>query len=428
MRIAMITGEYPPLEGGVGDFTRELSRALVVQGQEVHILTTHAREAPPRLDEPGGRGSRATVAHEGALTVYRQIREWGLRSYTYITDWITKLAPEVVNLQYQSAAYHLKAAINFYPRWCELFARRHTVPPIVVTYHDLMPPYLFPKAGSLRAWSVRQLAYRSQGVIVTNDEDYTALTAHRAKDKLPPVRLIPIGSNIAPNPPPDYDRETWRAAHGYEAHTLVVGFFGFLNRSKGVETLLQAVAQLAGDALPIQLLFVGGRTGSSDSTNAAYAREIDRLIENLALTERVQYTGFVAPSEISAALLSTDICALPYRDGVNLRRGTLHACLAHGCPIVTTTPEKPVTDFGSYSGLEGESIAQSVCLVPAEHSQALAEAIRRLWGSPALRERLGQNAVTLAQSFSWDRIAAQTMYFFQQLQGMADNGQGVGAA
>ncbi len=407
MRLGIITGEYPPLEGGVGDFTHELGSALVDQGHEVHVLTSYPAPRSLGLSRSGDLGEREGDA---GLTVYPRIRAWGWQSYTQITDWIAQVAPDVVNIQYQSAAYQLKAAINFFPRWCKLAPQRGFTSPIVVTYHDLMPPYLFPKAGPLRDWSVRQLAYQSQGVIVTNGEDYTALTSHRASDRLPPVRLIPIGSNIAPDPPPDYAREAWREAHGYDANALVVGFFGFLNRSKGVETLLHAVAQLAETSLPIHLLFIGGRTGSSDSTNAAYAREIDLLVERLALAERVQYTGFVEPAEISAALLSTDICALPYRDGVNLRRGTLHACLAHGCAIITTSPERPVMELG-----DGESTAQSVYLVPPEDSQALADAIQQLWSSPAMRARLRQAAEALAQSFSWDRIAAQTLYFFQQL-------------
>lgn len=417
MRIGMITGEYPPLEGGVGDFTRELSEALVDQGHEIHILTTRLEDAPPQgrdFHEPEQDGG---AINGDKLKVYRQVPAWGWGAYGQIAAWIADLALDVVNIQYQSAAYGLRAAINFYPRWRKGLFGKNLTTPIVVTYHDLMPPYLFPKAGVLRDWSVRQLAYQSQGVIVTNGEDYTALMSHSVREKLPPVRLIPIGSNIAPNPPPDYDREAWREARGYDADTLLVGFFGFLNRSKGVETLLQAVAALAEDGLPIQLLFIGGRTGSSDSTNAAYAGEIDRLIERLALTERVQFTGFVEPPEISAALLGTDICALPYRDGVNLRRGTLHACLAHGRAIITTVPERPVTELGGQGDfVEGERVAQSVYLVPPEDSQALAGAIQRLGASPALRERLAHQAEALAQSFSWDRIAAQTLYLFQQLQ------------
>ena len=40
MRIGLITGEYPPQQGGVGDFTRELARALIAAGHEAQVITS----------------------------------------------------------------------------------------------------------------------------------------------------------------------------------------------------------------------------------------------------------------------------------------------------------------------------------------------------------------------------------------------------
>ena len=39
MRITVITGEYPPQEGGVGDFTQQIGYALHALGHEVHVIT-----------------------------------------------------------------------------------------------------------------------------------------------------------------------------------------------------------------------------------------------------------------------------------------------------------------------------------------------------------------------------------------------------
>ena len=46
MRVGLVTGEYPPMQGGVGDFTRQLGQALAALGVETHVITTPA--APPR--------------------------------------------------------------------------------------------------------------------------------------------------------------------------------------------------------------------------------------------------------------------------------------------------------------------------------------------------------------------------------------------
>lgn len=391
MRIGIITGEYPPLEGGVGDFTRELGMALHADDHEVHILTTRMNDRQPSPIEEAG------------LKIYQDIYDWDRSAYADITRWINTLALDVVNIQYQAAAYQMRGWINFYPR----AQKRHLTAPIVVTYHDLLPPYLFPKAGPLRQWSVRQLAQHADGVIVTNSDDYTALTAAMERS-LPPTRLIPIGSNIAPQPPDGYDRIAWRAAHGIYPNDMLIGFFGFLNRGKGVETLIDALGQLTAAGLPAHLLFIGGRTGSSDSTNARYADEIDALIEQAGLSTRVQRTGYTTPAEVSAALLAVDVCALPYRNGASLRHGTLHAALAHGNAIVTTTPqiETPQLQDG-----------KNVMLIPPENATALANALRILWMEPSMRAAIGQQAAQLAREFSWERIAAHTAEFFRTVRG-----------
>jgi len=391
MRVGMITGEYPPLEGGVGDFSHELGTALHADGHEIYILTTrmHDRQISP--------------VKENGLMIYRDIYDWDRSMHANITDWINTQALDVVNIQYQAAAYQMRSGINFYPR----AQRRHLNAPVVVTYHDLLPPYLFPKAGPLRQWSVRQLARHADGIIVTNDDDYTALTAAMERT-LPPTRLIPIGSNIAPQPPAGYDRTGWRAAHSIYPNDMLIGFFGFLNRGKGVETLIEALGQLVAAGLPAHLLFIGGRTGSSDSTNASYADEIDAGIASSGLSARVQRTGFTTPAEVSAALLAVDVCALPYRDGASLRHGTLHAALAHGNAIVTTEPrvETPQLQGG-----------KNVMLVPPEDASALANAIRHLWMTPRLRADIGQQAAQLSREFSWERIAARTTEFFRTVRG-----------
>jgi glycosyltransferase involved in cell wall biosynthesis len=387
MRIGIITGEYPPLEGGVGDFTRELGMALTTADHEIHILTTRINDQQP------------SPAQEDGLTIYRDIRDWGQSAYSRITGWINTLALDVVNIQYQATAYQMRGWINLYPR----LQKRRLTAPIVVTYHDLLPPYLFPKAGPLRQWTVWQLAQYADGIIITNGNDYTAITADQQR-VLPTVRLIPIGSNIAPHPPAGYNREAWRIEYGFSPEDLLIGFFGFMNRSKGIETLIGAMKQLIDQKLPVHLLFIGGRTGSSDSTNTAYADEIDALIEQTGLSKHVHHTGFTTPEEVSAALLAVDMCALPYRDGASMRHGTLHAALAHGRAVITTKPkvETPQLQNGV-----------NILLVPPGKAGFLASVIQALWENPQARADIEQKAAQLALEFSWERIAAHTAEFFR---------------
>jgi len=380
MRIAFIAGEYPPLQGGLGDFTRELARATALAGHAPTVLTRTAAGAPARETEQG-------------VNIQRLVEGWGWSTARAIGRFATSAPTDVFNLQFQAAAYGMHSAIHLLPR----LLRRHA--PVVVTFHDLRVPYLFPKAGPLRWQAMLALARDAAGVIVTNPEDGATLRAAG----LTRVREIPIGSNIAPSALDGFDPAAWRAARGIPAETTLIGYFGFLNESKGGETLLRALAALRGQGRDVGLLLIGGQTGASDATNVAYARVIEGLAADLNVTAQVFRTGFVDDRGVSEAFAACAGLALPYRDGVSLRRGTLMAAFAHGVPIVTTTPRLPI------AGLEQ---GEAFLLVPPDDPPALSAAIARLLDDDALRARLRAGSLRASGRFAWPAIAAETASFF----------------
>jgi glycosyltransferase involved in cell wall biosynthesis len=149
---------------------------------------------------------------------------------------------------------------------------------------------------------------------------------------------------------------------------------------------------------------IGGRAGASDSTNVAYGERVDSVIHEAGLSDHVHWTGFVDDPAVTAAFLSSDIIALPYLDGVSLRRGTLMAALAHGRAIVTTSPDSDIPE------LDG-----AVATVPSGDSEALALRIKTLWKNDQERGRLEKAAEKVALHFTWGEIAANTISFFEQV-------------
>jgi glycosyltransferase involved in cell wall biosynthesis len=373
------------MQGGVGDYTREIGLALHALGNEVHVL------APTQAGPVPG------------LTVHPLVERWDWRCWGTLLDLVRNHKPDVVHVQYQAAAYAMHPAINFWPwRLRRMGAGR---PRSVVTFHDLKVPYLFPKAGPVRRWVVNELARRSDAAITTNREDMEKLSEVLAE----PPALIPIGSNIAPEPPSNLDRDAVRAKWGAGPDDMVLCFFGFINDRKGVDTLLHALRALVSDpptAGSVLLLFIGGRTGASDPTNVAYLAQIDALIAELGLEEQVLWTGYVAPEEVTASFMGADLCVLPYRDGASFLHGTLHAALVHGMPILTTQPRVHLPEM-----IHG----QNVYLVPPEDAGILASAIGSLADDRGLRQKLGAEAKALAEMFRWDRIAADTLELYRAI-------------
>ena len=380
MRIGQITGEYPPMQGGVGAFTQELARALTALGHEVYVFTDH----------------RAAAAADGSAQVTADAHSWGWGTLSRIRRWAQAQKLDVVNIQYQTAAFNMAAFVHVLPM--RLDSAR-----VVTTFHDLLVPYLFPKAGPLRYQAVLTLARSSDGVIVTNRGDEQRLSSEKA---IASLRHIPIGSNIRPELAPDYNRTVWRAALGFQPDDIIVGYFGFLNASKGIDTLLQALRINRNNSLPVKLLMIGGRTGTSDPANIVYAREVDAMVEDLDLHDHIRWTGFVDSAAVSGHLTACDIVALPFRDGVSFRRGSLMAALAHGCSIISTHPQVDVPEL-----IEDVHMR----LVPPDSPTALAIAIEDLADNPELRAAMGRNARELSQRFTWETIAAQTAAYYQEL-------------
>jgi glycosyltransferase involved in cell wall biosynthesis len=396
MRICLVSGEYPPMQGGVGDYTRELGRALVQMGHAVDVVTSRqaetlgVQEQTPKVDERDPR-------------VQPIVERWNWRSWARVLRTVQELQSDVLHIQYQTAAYGMHPAINFLPLRLRREQRR---PRTVVTFHDVRVPYLFPKAGPLRRWVNLWLARYSDAAIATNEEDFRVL-AHWPLGRCV-VRQIPIGSNIQPHLSAGYDRAVWRSKLGVGPDEALLCYFGFLNESKGGETLFRALAELVQRGQPVKLLMVGGQVGASDPTNMTYLRHVQALIAELGLTERVLWTGFTEAEQVSGHFQASDICVLPYHDGASYRRGSFMAALAHGLPIVSTQPRVGVTSLRD---------GQNILLVAPDDVTATAAAAERLIAAPELRAQLRDGALELAQQFTWDSIATKTVQLYEEVPG-----------
>ena len=435
--------------------------------EEVYPTGQARGPAPTKISPPSVVGVDQRV-----YPVVRLVKNWGWGSLGQIGAYLNQQTASLINIQYQTGAYGMHPAVNFLPlylRW--KFGKSR--PKVVTTFHDLRVPYLFPKAGLVRWWVNQLLLKSSDAAVVTNQEDYqTALSWGIDTAKL---RLIPIGSNISPLPTPTAEeRNNWRERWGVDPDDFLVGYFGLLNHSKGVDTLLDGLAQLE---TGWKLLIIGGGTGESDPTNRAYAQQLVQQIQRLSLSDKIIWTGYLSPTETSQALYCLDVAALPFRDGLSFRRGSLLAALAHGLPIISTnapenvgagfkpdrvgykptptqeidagservgykpTPTKkiflklqkrlsptpdlrlaahPLTPIPKQSQAEYANIAtnmqllleESVMLVAPENPARLAEALRQLRSDPALRANLAASSRELSRNFEWSAISRQFMEVF----------------
>jgi len=203
MKVCLISGEYPPMQGGVGDYTHKLGEALATLGIEVSVVTS-ARARRQEASKQQAAGSPPPAS----CLVHPLIEKWDWDCWRRITSIAHDRGAEILHIQYQAAAFGMHPAINLLPWRLRLSRER---PATAVTFHDLRVPYLFPKAGRVRWWAILALGRYSDAVIVTNPQDWDRLSTYGWMRSL---HLVPIGSNIAPAPPPGYDRARWRMQWG----------------------------------------------------------------------------------------------------------------------------------------------------------------------------------------------------------------------
>jgi glycosyltransferase involved in cell wall biosynthesis len=397
-----------------------LGQALVERGQHVLVFTIDdLRFTIYDLAEQDSNRKSKIVNPKSS---------WGWRTWRDVRAALKQTRPDILHIQYQTGAYGMHPAINFLP-WRLRRASRH--PAIIVTAHDLLPPYLFPKAGSLRRWVTRRLLADADAVVVTNEADKSQvareLRLETRDSKLASAsrypELIPIGSNIAVAPGDAYDRAAWRARLQVGEDETLVAYFGLISRSKGLHTLLDALARLPARG---RLLIVGGAATAPE--DRAYADGMRPQIVRLGIEPRVTITGHCPERDVSAHLLAADIAALPFADGASFRRGSLLAALAHGLPTITTLAPQDERGMRIDDEADAQRVnrpsstvhrrlldGENVLLVPPGDAPALAGAIERLAHDQRLRERLAAGGRALAAQFSWDAIAARHEQLYERL-------------
>ena len=372
VRVLMVTGEYPPMPGGVGDYTRCLVDALERRGCQCGVVTA--------------------VPAAGQQHVIATARRWGWSLIPLVRRAAHQMHADLVHIQYQAGAFDLHPAPTILP----LFVRPR---PCVVTFHDTNVPYLFPKAGPLRRWATILLARQSAAVIATNPEDASELAVWQARQ----LYRVPIGSNIPVSTNTSLAEGMKLLEQFRASRRPTIGFFGFLTPDKGIEVLLTALVKLP-EPRPA-LVLIGGSQGATGKVHGAYAAAVEQRLATAPVP--LLRTGYLDAEAVAAALAAVDLVVLPFAEGASLRHGTLIAALTAGAPVVTTTPARlewiaPLRD------------REHCWLVPPRDPEALAHAIQILLAAPQTRRHLGEAAKQLAvQVFAWETIADQHMTIYE---------------
>jgi glycosyltransferase involved in cell wall biosynthesis len=180
---------------------------------------------------------------------------------------------------------------------------------------------------------------------------------------------------------------------GVSRDARLVAMVAWFRPLKGVETFLEALAQLKGGAARSDEEVVGLLVGGFASKR--YRRRVDEQVCRLGLTKKVYPLGFQGAEGVRGILKVCDVAVLPSHRPEGLPISLVEA-MALGKPVIAT----------AVGGIpEVVRDGETGLLISPGDGQALTRALLRILKDPKLALRLG----TTAREFVWANHQAERM-------------------
>jgi glycosyltransferase involved in cell wall biosynthesis len=361
VKVVVVSGIWPPDVGGPATHAPEVTEFLRSRGHQVEVVTTAATPPAP-TPYPVHWVSRRIPMGARHLAVAGMVHRAGRDAdVVYSTGMVGRSSlgaavarvPLVLKLT-SDPTYERSIRYRFYKADLDSFQRARD-----------------PRIRALRLARDRELRAAARIVIPSESLRDIAVQWGVSADK---IEVLP-NPVVTPELPP---REELRARHGLEGKTLV--FAGRLSIQKAVGVALEALTKLDG----VSLILAG------DGPDAELLR---RQATELSLDGRARFLG-PQPRQVVLELLRAADAVVLSSAWENFPHVLVEA-LGVGTPVISTSTGG-VTEIVR----DGEN----GLLVPPGDPEALAAAIRRYFGDPALQERLRDAARDSVTRFAPERI------------------------
>ena len=357
----IITGEYPPQPGGVSDYTHLVARALAQAGDQVEVWT--CANDLQQVDENG-------------VHVHRLRGQFGPSALALMDRAVSAEPNNRILVQYVPHAFGWKAMNLGFCVW--LFARRRF--DITVMFHEVAFPRrvaqplrhnVLGEVTSLMAMLVARSAQRIFVSCLAWEVMLRRLLSRgRRIDWLPVPSSVPVLNDSG-------STQALRARYGRDK--FLVGHFGTYGPK--IRDYLEVVVPELLRTGRINLILLGrGSRGFCETI----------VRKHPAITTVLYSTDELCEEDLSHHISSCDLMIQPYPDGINGRRTSAMAALAHGRPVLTTVGHltEPLW-IGS----------GAVAVVPADEPSALGPLAIKLLDDPAERTQLALGALRLYRDY-----------------------------
>ncbi|HEU4444801.1 MAG TPA: glycosyltransferase, partial [Nitrososphaeraceae archaeon] len=349
MKVLVVSGEYPPMKGGVGRYTFNLVHALAKK-PDVEVSVAIGADAAAALTSDPSQDTNNDVTT--TATTYRgTIRKGDKRNSDRILQIISEIKPDVVNIQYERGLYEVDTTIR-HTFWrlvhgstLDRFYKMCPVP-TVSTLHTVFPQDEYsayikdralrkegrfgflpqPLRAAIRRWVMKQ---RYDLLLqVVNQSDGVISPARTLQEVVRRGTVIYHGAEPAiefsSTSSLMNDKKEFRKGFGLPVDKMILLAFGYAGSYKGFDVL-----------------------GSLDLPNGwslavkqtKHERGFERPLEigtNNNNTENVisLNLGYLDDTTMSKLFFACDAIIFPYK--IVSISGVMFDALAHGLPFVAS--------------------------------------------------------------------------------------------
>lgn len=363
LKVMLVSGSYPPMKCGVGDYTARLAVALqALPGVCVEVLTSGVNQAAEIVD---------------GVAVRRCLEDWSLLRWNSIVRVLRESKPDCVHIQYPTQGYVGGGLHALVPLLAWMMGIK-----VVQTWHEGFPLRSLPDV-LLKAAAPGPLVVVRPNFREKNLQPVFRWLLHRKH-----FAFIPNSSVVPRVELGDAERSSIRNGLLHGQQRLVV-YFGFVLPNKGAELLFD-IADPATD-------FVVVAGGMPDGTSKGLVAE---RMQDEAWAGKSSAVGYLPLEDAAIMLAAADAVVLPFREGGGEWNTSIHAATVQGTFVLTTS------------------------IAPTGYSDHENIYLAKIDDIDEMRKALGEYAGIRAPGYlplSWEEIALAHMELYGQASRHANN-------
>jgi glycosyltransferase involved in cell wall biosynthesis len=360
MRIALLSGAFPPQFDGIGDYSWWFSQALAELGHRVTVFTSFPEDRPKPVNVD-------------VVCCFDPLKP---RTLSALPEAVRKAGRfDWIIVQYNP--------FSFGPRGLSpklLPALRDAAVPIVLNFHETYVPLWPWRYTVMRIWQYPQFALlvRYGRCHFVSTERWVPQVRRWTKKR---CCLLPVGSNL---PRCELTKSEARSELGLPAEALILGVFGFSHGSKKIAWIGAAARRIYDRHRQTRVLAVG---------------QIGEELVTACGSVPVDCHPSLPGPEASVRFRAMDLFLSPFTDGISTRRGSVIAALQHGLPVCSTVREHS-------DRLLRDVVSPSLLLSPADDESRFLDAADELAQRCLVNPDLGADLAKFHdQYFAWPVIA-----------------------